>query len=118
MVSAYAGGTALPATGGSATVNYTVGASRALTASESANTVQATGAGGWTVSANTLTVNGVMNASSGLLTISSAVTIGANKELVIDANSQATTISGVIANNGGGASALTYNCLLYTSRCV
>ena len=107
-VSGYSGGTPLPATGGAATANYTVAASTALTASESANTVQATGAGGYAVSANTLTVNGVMNGSSGLLTISSGVTIGANKELVLTGPGN-TTISSVIANNGGGASALTCN---------
>jgi len=109
-VSGYtAAGGALPATGGTATVNYTVGANDTLTGGVTANTAQATGAGGWTVSAQTLTINGLMNSSSGLLTISSAVTIGANKELVLAPNANGMTFSGVIANNAGGASALTIN---------
>ena len=105
-VSGYTAGTALPATGGAATANYTVGASTALTASESANTAQATGAGGWTVSANTLTVNGLMNSSSGLLTISSAVAIGANNELDIADDGNGMTLSGVIS---GTSKAVTIN---------
>ena len=80
VVSGYTGATDMPVTGGAATANYTVGASKALTANESVNTVQGIGAGGWTISANNLTVNGVMNASSGLLTISSAITAGANRD--------------------------------------
>ena len=48
-----------------------------------------------------------MNSSSGTLTISSKVSVGANNELVVSGPGN-TTISGVIAN-GSGASAVTFN---------
>src|SRR5205823_2016089 len=54
-------------------------------------------------------VNGLMNAGTGLWTIgTNTLTIGATKELVVLSNTQNITISSNIANNSGGASALTY----------
>jgi len=107
----YVGGTAAATaanvTDTTGTVNYDVAAVGALGAGASVNTIRYTGAAG-TISGN-FTANGLMNAGSGLLTVSGNPTIGANKELVLAPNANGMTFSGVIANNAGGASALTIN---------
>jgi fibronectin-binding autotransporter adhesin len=75
----------------------------------SANTVRYTGGAGTTsLGADSFSVNGLMNAGTGTWTLgSNTLTIGAEKELVINAANAGITISSVIADNGGGASALT-----------
>lgn len=52
-----------------------------------------------------------MNAGSGALTISGTgnLAIGTNRELVIIANAQTTTISNIIADHSGGPSSVTYS---------
>ena len=108
-ITAYSGTSVADATGVTDTtgaVNYDVAAVGALGASASFNTLRYTGVAG-TITGN-FTANGLMNAGSGALVYSGNVTIGANQELVILGNTQATTISGIISNNGGGASSLVY----------
>jgi autotransporter-associated beta strand protein len=108
-ITAYTGtaaATAANVTDTTGAVNYDVAAVGTLGASASFNTLRYTGAAG-TIAGN-FTANGLMNAGTGAVTYSGNVTIGANKELVIVGNTQATTISGAIADNGGGASSLTY----------
>jgi len=102
-----AAATAANVTDTTGTVNYDVAAVGAIAGTPTFNTLRYTGAAG-TIS-GAFKPNGIMNIGSGLLTMSGAPTIGANKELVIAGNSQGITLSGIIANNTGGASALTYN---------
>ena len=104
-----AGTTAANATGvtdTTGTVNYNVGAGGAVGTGAAVNTLRYTGATD-TIS-NPISLNGLMNAGTGTLTVSGAVTIGANNELVVLNDTQSTIISGPIANNGSNASALTY----------
>lgn len=94
------------------TTHYSFASSATQTAAVTGNTLRHTGSG--TVLANagfTTTLNGLMNAGSGALTISGAgnLVIGTNKELVITANAQTITISNPIVNNSAGASSLTYS---------
>ncbi|MFA4945828.1 MAG: autotransporter-associated beta strand repeat-containing protein, partial [Lentisphaeria bacterium] len=95
------------------TVNYDLASAAGTTPDTvSANTIRYTGAGWQTLApgATSFTINGLMNAGTGLLTVgTNPITIGANKELVILGNTQAITITSDILNNGGGASAVTYN---------
>lgn len=75
----------------------------------SANTIRYTG-GAATLApgATSFSVNGLMNAGSGTLTIgTNALTIGADRELVVNTANSGITISSVIQDNAGGASALT-----------
>ena len=78
----------------------------ALGTGASVNTLRYTG--GTDTISNAITLNGLMNAGAGTLTVSGPVTIGANNELVALANTQSMIISGAIGNNGGTASALTF----------
>ena len=75
----------------------------------SANTIRYTGATGTTAPGAGFSVNGLLNAgSSGPWIIgTNTLTIGAYKELVINAANASMTISSVIQNNAGGASGLT-----------
>jgi len=91
-------------------VNYDLAlATGVVQASMSANTIRFTGVANTTAPGATLfSVNGLMNAGTGVWTIGTAkVTIGANKELVVNTANNGITISSVIANNAGGASSLT-----------
>ena len=116
QIVAYTGATA--ATTGlanvtSATGNYTYSAAATLAGARTANTLQYTGAAATTaLGANTLTLNGLLNTGSGLLTITrtgaGGIVIGATKELVI-LGSAPVTISAGVANNAAGASSLTYS---------
>jgi autotransporter-associated beta strand protein len=85
------------------------------------NTLRYTGAaatleiGNGASNSNTLTLNGLMQAGSGALTISRTGTdatgglvIGASNELVIVTNNQAMTISAPIMNNGATPGAVTF----------
>ena len=109
----------------SGTVNYALsaGSPTGLTGSFVANTVQYTGTSAGTIdvgtgasTSNTLTLNGLMNAGSGGLTIQESgsgatggLLIGASKELVITGNSQTITISAVIKNSSAGMSSLVFS---------
>ena len=101
-----AAATAANVTDTSGTINYDVAAVGAIAGTPTFNTLRYTGAAG-TIS-GAFKPNGIMNIGSGLLTMSGAPTIGANKELVVGGPANI-TLSGIIANNTGGASALTYN---------
>jgi autotransporter-associated beta strand protein len=93
-----------------ATVNYELAtASGTVAPNFSANTIRYTGAAGTTApDATSFTVNGLMNAGTGIWTIgASPLTIGASRELVVNAANNGITLSSGIANNGLGASALT-----------
>src|SRR5882724_739738 len=113
-VSGYTGGTALPTSGGSATANYTLSAAQTETAAVTGNTLQYTGAAATLTigAANTLTLNGLINSGTGLLTIGANlqtnIVIGANQELVI-AGSTNISIFSAITNNPAGASSVTYD---------
>ena len=114
QIVAYAGTAAATAanitdTGG--TINYDLAvATGTVSATVSANTIRFTGAAATTAPGATLfSVNGLMNAGTGTWTINGgALTIGANKELVILGNAQGTIFNSAIKNNAGGASGLTY----------
>ncbi len=92
------------------TVNYDLATfGGTVPATVSANTIRYTGASGTTApGATSFSVNGLMNAGSGAWTIgTNTLTIGGNKELIVNSANNAITISSIIANNGGGASSLT-----------
>ena len=92
--------------------NYSFAAAATFTSPVTANTLRYTGAAATVANAGfTTTLNGLMHAGTGALTMSGAgnLVIGANRELVIVTNAQATTISSPIVNNSGGASALAYS---------
>ena len=75
----------------------------------SGNTLRYTGAAATLApGATSFTVNGLLNAGSGLWTIgTNNVTIGSGKELVVNTASDNIAISSVITDNAGGVSALT-----------
>lgn len=105
-----AAATAAALTDTTGAVNYDLAAATGSTpASVSANTIRYTGAAATTAPGATLfSVNGLMNAGSGTWTIgTNALTIGANRELVVNPASASITISSVIQDNAAGASALT-----------
>lgn len=105
-----AAATAANVTDTTGTVNYDVAAVGAVGAGASFNTLRFTGGTSGTITGN-FSANGILNASSAntTLTLSGAVTIGANKELVVtpgDANRNV-TLSGPVSNNATGTSGLT-----------
>lgn len=75
----------------------------------SANTIRYTGGAGTTApGATSFTVNGLMNAGTNVWTIgANALTIGADKELVVNAANNSITVSSPILDSVGGASGLT-----------
>lgn len=74
----------------------------------SANTIRYTAAAGTTTLGASFSVNGLMNAGTGMWTIASnALTIGAERELVVNTANNQIAISSVIQDNAGGASSLT-----------
>jgi len=95
-----------------ATSNYSFAANATLGNAITANTLSFTGTG-ITVANNgyNITLNGLMCAGSGSLTISgtSNVVIGASKELVMFINQNSSTISSKIVDNPGGPSVLNIN---------
>ena len=107
-ITAYTGtaaATAANVTDTTGAVNYDVAAVGALGGGASFNTLRYTGATGTITGA--FSANSLMNVGAGAVTYSGAVTIGADKELIIwENNSGSTTISGVISDSGGGASKL------------
>lgn len=113
---AYSGGTA--GTAGnlsnvtSGTTNYTFAGNATQTGNVNANTLQYTGGTGTLANGGfTTTLNGLMNAGTGALTISGTGKLmsGSSKELVITGNTQNITISSVIADSTSGSSNLTYS---------
>jgi len=97
-----------------AAANFAFGttASPTLTGTITANTLRFTGGTGTLANAgNSITLNGLMNAGTGALTVSGtgSLVIGTNKELVAIFNNQGGTISSKIVDNPAGPSALTLN---------
>lgn len=99
----------------SASTHYSYGAAATTTASLTANTLRYTGATSTTSlgTGSTLTLNGLMQAGTGALTISGGgtaggVKIGSTKELVVTGNTQNITIASNILNSDAGASSVTY----------
>lgn len=92
------------------TANYELAAGGGtVPATVSANTIRYSGTAGTAApGAASFTVNGLLNAGTGLWTIGgNTITIGANKELVVNTANNDIAIASVIADNGGGASSLT-----------
>lgn len=106
---AYTGGTAAAAgadiTDTTGTVNYDLAAGGALGAGASFNTIRYTGAAG-SLTGN-LSINGVLNTGTGMVSFGGAVAIGGARDLTLYAATGDITISGNITNNAGGASSLT-----------
>lgn len=104
----------------SATTNYTYNTAETLTGNRIAYTLLYSGAAATTdLVSNTLTTNGILNAGTGTLTISStggtgALTIGATNELVL-AGTQSITITAPIAGNGGKLTKIGAGTLTITS---
>ncbi|MFN6045015.1 MAG: beta strand repeat-containing protein, partial [Verrucomicrobiota bacterium] len=96
--------TAADVTDTTGAVNYDLEAVGALGADASVNTLRYTGAAG-TISGD-LTTNGLLNAGTGLATLSGNITIGSTRELVVTPAAQSFTISGVLKDNALGASSL------------
>ncbi|MGN6553270.1 MAG: beta strand repeat-containing protein, partial [Verrucomicrobiota bacterium] len=86
---------------------YSVGGAGALTGN-SFYALRYFGSTNATISGN-CTNNGFMSAGAGNLTISGGVTIGASQELNLTCVNGTMTLSGIIANNPSGASALVKN---------
>ena len=115
--------TAVALTDTSGTANYDLaGATGTVPANVSANTIRYTGAA-LTTGATSLTipgnagmvsfmVNGLMNVGTGTWTVGGTsagqqLTIGANRELVVNTANNGITVAAVVANNPFGASSLT-----------
>jgi autotransporter-associated beta strand protein len=93
-------------------LNYSFAAAAALTGNISANTLRYTGAAATLANAGlSATLNGLMHAGTGALTISGSgnLVIGTSRELVISANTQSAIIAAPIINHAAGASALTFS---------
>lgn len=104
--------------GGTGIENYDVAGSGSFAAYglvRNVNTIRYTGGGATQLSntsADLLTINGIMNAGSGTLTIGGGthalnILIGASKELVVSTMTADVSLVNIIKNNAGGASALT-----------
>jgi autotransporter-associated beta strand protein len=118
-ITAYTGATSATAVDLSnvtvATTNYKYAAATTLAGNQTGNTLQYTGAATTTaLGSNSLTLNGLMNSGTGLLTVSgtagnSGLVIGAGGELDLMSNTQGLAISSVISGTGavvyGGPSA-------------
>jgi len=100
-----AAATAADVTDTTGTVNYEVAAVGTLGAGASFNTLRYSGANG-TIS-GAFQANGLMNAGTGLVTLGGNVTIGSEKEFVLNGGANASMIfNGVISDNAGGASGI------------
>ncbi|TLD68835.1 PEP-CTERM sorting domain-containing protein [Phragmitibacter flavus] len=88
------------------TVNYDLAAGGALVADASVNTIRYTGASAAGLT-GALQVNGLMNVGAGALTIGGPVTIGAARDLVVNAAVGNVVFTGGILNHADGESALT-----------
>lgn len=103
-----AAATAVNLTDTTGLVNYDLaGATGAMPATVSANTIRYAGAAATTTLGSSFSVNGLLNAGTGTWTIASnALTIGAERELVVNAANSQIAISSVIQDNTGGASSI------------
>ena len=114
VISIYSGQTAAAADLSNVTnpsLHYSFAAAATQVGAITANTLRFTGSGGTLANAGfTTTLNGLMNAGSGSLTVSGAgdLMVGTNRELVILSNAQATTIATPIINSSAGVSSVTY----------
>lgn len=105
---AAADGAALIDTVGTANYDLTL-ATGTVPADVSANTIryQGTAIGTTTLGATSFKVNGLMNSGTNAWTLATnTLTIGDDKELVINNANNAISISSIIQNNAGGASAI------------
>ena len=116
VIAAFSGQT--PGTAGNlsnvtnAAANFSCAAAATQTGNLTANTLRYTGAAATLANGGfSSTLNGLMHAGSGTLTLSGTgnLVIGASKELVINSNTQSVTLAAALVNNAAGASALTYN---------
>jgi autotransporter-associated beta strand protein len=110
-----AGSTALATSGGSATTNYSISSNTTPSKAVTGNTLQVlnsvTSALTLSDATATTTLNGILNsgAAGSSLTISGGtLSIGANQELDIISNDQATTISSLIVDNSGDPSSVVF----------
>jgi autotransporter-associated beta strand protein len=93
-------------------INYSYAAAATQIGAVTGNTLRFTGSGGTLANAGfTTTLNGLMNAGTSSLTTAGAgdLMIGLNRELVIIANAQATSITNRIVNSTAGVSSVTYS---------
>ena len=93
-------------------INYSCAAAATQIGPITGNTLRFSGSGGTLANAGfTTTLNGLMNAGTSTLTTSGTgdLMIGSNRELVIIANAQSTTLSNRIVNSTAGASSVTYS---------
>lgn len=93
-------------------VNYSFAAAATQTGNLTANTLRYTGGAATLANGGfKTTLNGLMHAGSGTLTISGTgnLEIGANRELVIFGGAQQITIASLMVDNGLGASSLVYH---------
>ena len=110
-VTAYSGATVATAAGvtsGTTNYDYSLGGTLNLSVASSAFTLRSTGAATTITAASGLTLQGLMNAGTGSLTISSGtITIGsgtgASREFDVISNGQNITINSVIAESGGAS---------------
>lgn len=106
---AAADATALGDTGG--TINYDLAAGGSAPATSVSNTIRYTGAAATLTPGTSFSTNGLLNAagSGSVLTVAAGtLTIGANKELVVNNNlNRGITIASTIVDNGTGASGVT-----------
>jgi len=114
-IAAYTGGTSITSgaaglTDTTGTVSYALSSTGgALAAAANVNTLQFTGSGGTITAstANSLTLNGIMNVGSGTAAIAGGnLVIGSTRELVLTGPGNM-TIGAAIQDNASGASALT-----------
>ncbi|MEI6606050.1 MAG: Ig-like domain-containing protein, partial [Verrucomicrobiota bacterium] len=93
-------------------VNYSFAAAATQTGNLTANTLRYTGGAATLANGGfKTTLNGLMHAGSGTLTISGTgnLEIGVNRELVIFGGAQQITIASLMVDNGLGASSLVYH---------
>ncbi len=115
-ITAYTGATAATAADlsnvTSASTNYSFATGATQTTNITANTLRYTGGAATLANGgNSITLNSLMNAGTGALTISGAgkLIIGASRELVILSNTKDISISSSIQDNATGKSGLTYS---------
>jgi fibronectin-binding autotransporter adhesin len=112
-IASYSGGTtaatAADLTDTTGAVNYDLAAATGTMGSGvSVNTIRYAGATATLAPGSDFAVNGLLHVGTGTLTIGAGtVTIGGSRELVVNTANNAVTISGIVQNNAGGASALT-----------
>jgi autotransporter-associated beta strand protein len=105
-LTSYTGTTStIDAIGAAPTGNFEASSGGTFGAGASLNTLRYSGGAGNINGA--FQANGLMNAGTGTVTVGGNVTIGSEKELVLNTASAAMTLNGVISDNAGGASGIT-----------